>query len=65
MYNLSILFYIIASLLLASIMDFKYLKKIFINLFFVLAIISLLVTYVFKPIFIDLNIEAQLKNMKL
>ena len=62
MYNFSILFYLIASLLLASIIDFKYLKKLYINLFLILAIISLLVTYVIKPILIDLNIESQLQN---
>lgn len=65
MYNVSILFYIVASILLASIIDFQYLKKLFINLFFVLAIISLLVTYVAKPIFINLNIESQLENIGL
>ena len=62
MYNFSILFYLVASLLLAAIIDFKYLKKLFINIFFILAIISLLVTYIAKPIFIDLNIESQLQN---
>ncbi len=62
MYNFSVLFYIVASLLLASIINFRDLKKLYINLFFILAIISLVVTYIAKPILIDMNIEALLQE---
>ena len=60
MYNFSVLFYIVASLSLASIINFRDLKKLYINLFFIWVIISLVVTYIAKPILIEMNIETLL-----
>lgn len=63
MYNASIIYYIISGVLLASLIKFKYFKKWYINIFFILSIYSIFTTYIAKTILIQFNIQEQLENI--
>lgn len=65
LYNVSVIYYIISGIMLATIIKFQTFKKIYINIFFVLAIFSIVTTYVFKPILIESNVQEQMEKVGL
>ena len=66
LYNISIVYYIIATIILQTLLvDFKCFKKYYINIMLVLAVASLLVTYVAKPFVFSHNLVSQLEESNL
>lgn len=65
LYNISVLFYIITAIVVATLIDFELFKKYYINIMLVLAICSLLTTYIAKPILIEMDIQEKLESCNL
>lgn len=65
LYNIPVLFYITTGIIVSTLIDFEKFKEHYINIMFVLAIASLLVTYIAKPILIEMNIQEELEKYNL
>lgn len=65
LYNISVLFYIITAIVIATLIKFESFKKIYINIMLILAIVSLLTTYVAKPILMEIKTPEELERFNL
>ncbi len=61
-YNFSILYYILSSIILILTVDSKKIQKYYINIMFVIAIFSLITTYLIKPLIFIFRLENLIKD---